>query len=119
MFVEMQNNIHVDGAVVPPKKEDGSLYRYCMYFDNNQSVIFSDFPSELIERLIAGYKSLEFKDQKEERHKFLLQVNKTFGSNTTILDFDSPDDLGSLGYGSEESFLRSLHKINFISLFSS
>lgn len=119
MTIDMQNNLEADGAVLPPHKNDGSLYRYCMYFDNNRSIVFSDEPSELLARLIPGYKALDFHSQKDERLALINKVIENLNSPYSVLDFDLPEDSNSLGYASEESLLRSLHKLGFISLFAS
>ena len=117
MAIEMQNNLEADGSVKAPTKADGTLYRLCMYFDNNRSIVFSDDTGELIARLIPGYKALGIEDKKDERVNLLNLLVKSNSGAFTIADFDLPEDPNSLGYGSEDTFLRSLHKLGFINLF--
>jgi hypothetical protein len=118
MTIEMQNNLQADGSVNPPAKSDGSLYRFCMYFDNSKSIVFSDEPAKLLARLIPGYEALDMQSRKGERFSLLETISRSLDSNIEILDYDLPEDPNSIGFASEEATLRSLHKLGFISLFS-
>jgi hypothetical protein len=59
----MSNSLEADGPVKPPLKTDGTFYRYCMYFENNKSIIFSDDMEKIIARLIPGYDRLGAEQQ--------------------------------------------------------
>lgn len=63
----MSNSLEADGPIKPPLKTDGSFYRYCMYFENNKSIIFSDDMEKIIARLIPGYDRLGAEQQDAAR----------------------------------------------------
>lgn len=118
MTIEMQNNLEADGSVNPPLKFDGTLYRYCMYFDNSKSVVFSDELSVLLARLVPGYEALDFNARKEERRALLNSIANAKGTQFELLEYDAPDEPNSLGFASEDATLRSLHKLGEISFFT-
>jgi hypothetical protein len=53
--VILKNNAEGDGPILPPTKEDGTGYGYCLYFNNDAEVAFADSPDELLDALIPGY----------------------------------------------------------------
>lgn len=78
----MSNNLEADGPVKPPLKSDGSFYQFCMYFENNRSVIFSDTLENIISRLIPGYNKLGEDQKNQSRYRYCLD---TFESIQTLL----------------------------------
>lgn len=77
----MQNNLEADGAIQPPLKKDGQKYQFCMYFENNKNIIFSDDLSQIIARLIPGYDRLDADQQNAERREFLETNFHIFQTN--------------------------------------
>jgi hypothetical protein len=70
--VDIQNNLAMDGAVEIPVKRDGSKYLYCLYYDTNKRVVFSDSLDSLITRLIPDYLDME-EIEKETARSFFLR----------------------------------------------
>jgi hypothetical protein len=81
MSILMSNSLEADGPIKPPLKTDGSFYRYCMYFENNKSIIFSDDMEKIIARIIPGYDRLGAEQQDSARLSYyydnfiILQTN--------------------------------------------
>lgn len=66
-LVVMRNNMEADGPVDVPVHDDGSGYRYCMYFHNFFDIAFADSEEELLDALIPGYVDLDDTTQAEQR----------------------------------------------------
>lgn len=66
-LVVVRNNMEADGPVDVPVHEDGSGYRYCMYFHNYFDVAFADTETELLEALIPNYPHLDETGKAEQR----------------------------------------------------
>lgn len=86
MAIVMQNNPESEGPVQPPVKDSGVFYRFCMYFDNNKSVVFSDSLEKMIARLIPGYDRLDKNQQNDERKAYVYRI---FPEVQTLLLQDS------------------------------
>lgn len=55
-----------ESSFIPPTKENGEDYIYCMYYNNDTEVAFADTPQELLNVLIPGYET-----QTDEEQDFL------------------------------------------------
>lgn len=55
-----------NGSFIPPIKENGEEYIYCMYYNNDADIAFADTPQELLNLLIPGYST-----QSDEEQDFL------------------------------------------------
>ena len=58
MGVVIERNTRAGAVPVAPRRPDGSLYRFAMYFDGLRSVAYADTPEELCEVLIPGYSAM-------------------------------------------------------------
>jgi hypothetical protein len=72
--VIVRNNPIVDEAVIPPLREDGRGYRYCMYFNSDAQAVFADSHEELLTVLIPGYPQLDELDADVARIKLAQAV---------------------------------------------
>jgi hypothetical protein len=61
-FVITRNNPAVDEGMIPPLREDGRGYRYCMYFNGDAEAAFADSHEELLSVLVPGYVQMEEMD---------------------------------------------------------
>ncbi len=77
----MPNSLEADGPIKPPLKNDGSFYRYCMYFEGNRNIIFSDDLAKMIARLIPGYDRLGLEQQDAARVSYLRENFTLFQTN--------------------------------------
>lgn len=53
--VMMKNNQEGDAKILPPIHEDGSTFIYCMYYNQDQDIVFADTTGELLNTLTPGY----------------------------------------------------------------
>ena len=67
--VVLRNNVEADGPIVAPTHEDGTGYRYCLYFNGYATVAFADSYLDLLDALIPGYADLSEEDAAFERIK--------------------------------------------------
>jgi hypothetical protein len=66
-FAVLRNNSEADGPIVPPLREDGRAFRYCMFFDGNAKVAFADEQEDIYDVLIPGYLTMEEPEQAYQR----------------------------------------------------
>ena len=58
-FEIVRNNPAVDEGMIPPLREDGRGYRYCMYFNGDAEAVFGDSYEELLSVLLPGYVQMD------------------------------------------------------------
>lgn len=73
----MRNTASGDEPILAPKKEDGSGYRYCMYFNGDVDVAFADTLEEILDTLIPGYATLSEEDQDVARIQYAQNAAAT------------------------------------------
>lgn len=63
----MRNNLEEDGPIVPPVKDNGQGFQYCMYFRGDVDVAFADSYDELMDVLVPHYSEMSEEDKAFER----------------------------------------------------
>lgn len=87
----MRNNVEGDGPVIPPVRDNGAGYAYCMYFNGGAEVAFAESHVELLDVLIPGY--LDFDDAERDYQRIRLAQSVAAQVQAEIIAEVSPDDV--------------------------
>jgi len=93
-----RNLSEADGPIVPPLKDDGSMWSWCMYYNGMWDVAYSDTMTELVAVLIHGYEDMSPEDQDVARIKYAIHAatvaqGSIIGSIEDATDALTPEQL--------------------------
>lgn len=74
----MKNHQEGEEPIIPPAREDGGSYGYCMFYNNFEEVAFADTPEELVNILIPGYS----KSTEEDKDFLKIRLAQTLAAKT-------------------------------------
>ncbi|PRY39342.1 hypothetical protein LY71_12111 [Geodermatophilus tzadiensis] len=72
--VVIQNSRQGQPPPPAPRREDGGLYLYSMFFDGFESIAFADKPEELLAVLILGYDEMDDAGRLEHRIRLAIRA---------------------------------------------
>lgn len=89
--VLMRNNVEGDGPVIPPVRDNGTGYAYCMYFNGMAEVAFADSYLDLLEVLIPGYSI--FDDAERDYQRIRLAQSVAAQVQAELISEVEPEDV--------------------------